>query len=143
MVADQQLVKTFNDSLERCTSQKAFLSRFYELFMSSSEEVQKKFEGIPERRVSRILRKGLYLILMSYEEQEDALAEMDRLGELHDKNHLDVHAGLYALWLNCLLQAVEELDPQFDPKVETAWRTVMKSGIELLLGRYDPEQTFG
>ena len=36
-------VEVFNDSLERCTSTRRFLDRFYELFVSSSPEVAAKF----------------------------------------------------------------------------------------------------
>ena len=33
----------FNDSLERCTSDRRFLERFYELFIASSPEAAAKF----------------------------------------------------------------------------------------------------
>jgi hypothetical protein len=36
-------IELFNDSLERCTSGRRFLDRFYELFVASSTEVAAKF----------------------------------------------------------------------------------------------------
>ena len=49
---------------------------------------------------------------------------------------LDIKPELYDLWLDRLVQAVREFDPKFDPEIETAWRRVLRPGIEFMKSRY-------
>ena len=98
----------FNDSLERCTSDRRFLERFYELFIASSAE-----EGKPEGNV-----------------------HLERIAARHSRNALDIGPHLYDQWLECLIQAARECDPLFGGETEQAWRRVMRVGIEFLKSRY-------
>jgi hemoglobin-like flavoprotein len=61
------------------------------------------------------------------DESQIASGHVAQLGKHHAK--LGVHPGLYDLWLECLLQAVEECDPMYAPEVDEAWRCVLRKGI--------------
>ena len=58
-------VEVFNDSLERCTSARRFLDRFYELFISSSPEVAAKFANTDFRVQKAAVKVSLYMIMAS------------------------------------------------------------------------------
>jgi hemoglobin-like flavoprotein len=50
---------------------------------------------------------------------------------------LNVGAELYDLWLDSLLETVEECDPEHSPEVRHAWEEVMMVGIHYLTVRYN------
>jgi hypothetical protein len=52
-------IELFNDSLERCTTGRRFLDRFYELFVASSAEVAAKFANTDFRVQKAALKVSL------------------------------------------------------------------------------------
>ncbi len=128
-------IELFNDSLERCSGRPDFLRRFYTLFLASSDTVAKKFEHTDLKKQARMLRTSLYIMMLAGGGSE-RIAHLERLAKLHSRAELDIKPELYDLWLDRLLQAVEEFDPMFDPEIETAWRRVLQPGIELMKSRY-------
>lgn len=129
-------IELFNDSLERCTGRPGFLDRFYELFMTSSEEVAAKFKHTDFRKQKKALRVSLYKMMLVPEGNAGADADLERLAQLHSRRQLDVRPELYELWLDRLIQAVREFDPLFSGETEKAWRNVMRPGIEFMKARY-------
>jgi hemoglobin-like flavoprotein len=131
-------VESFRASLGRCLATPGFLHYFYDRFMESSEEVREKFKQTEFARQTRILTDSLYIMAVAAESQGDSVAwqEMDRLAARHSRTELDVRPQLYETWLECLLMAVKQFDPEFTPDVATAWREVLAPGIARLRSRY-------
>jgi hemoglobin-like flavoprotein len=129
-------VELFNDSLERCTSDRRFLDRFYELFVTSSAEVAAKFANTDFRVQKAAVKVSLYMIISSIEQKPEGNVHLERIAARHSRNALDIGPHLYDQWLECLIQAVRECDPMFGEEVEQAWRKVMRVGIEFLKSRY-------
>jgi hemoglobin-like flavoprotein len=129
-------IELFNDSLERCTSGRRFLDRFYELFVASSAEVAAKFANTDFRVQKSALKVSLYMIMSSIERKPEGTVHLERIAARHSRRGLDVGPHLYDLWLDCLIQAVRECDPLFGEETEQAWRRVMRVGIEFLKSRY-------
>jgi hemoglobin-like flavoprotein len=128
-------IELFNDSIERCSSSPEFLRRFYTLFLASSDTVAKKFEHTDLKRQARLLKASLYILMLASGETE-RIVHLERLAKLHSRTELDIKPELYDLWLDRLVQAVEEFDPMFDPEIGTAWRRVLEPGIEFMKARY-------
>jgi hemoglobin-like flavoprotein len=126
----------FNDSLERCTSGRRFLDRFYELFVASSAEVAAKFANTDFRVQKAALKVSLYMIMASVERKPEGTVHLERIAARHSRSGLDIGPHLYDLWLDCLIQAVRECDPLSGEETEQAWRRVMRVGIEFLKSRY-------
>jgi len=135
-------VDVFRASLKRCLANEDFLRQFYHRLLSSSEEVRQKFEHTDLDRQARILEDSLYIIAIAAqsarggEEFSPAWVEMSRLATLHDRDHLDIRAGLYDLWLHCLLEAARSHDPEFTPEIAEDWRKTLEIGIEYLRSRH-------
>jgi hypothetical protein len=72
------------------------------------------------------------------ESKEDAVAwrELDRLADLHSRSQLDIRPDLYVTWLDCLVKAASQHDPEFSPEIGEAWRQALTPGIEYLSARY-------
>ena len=128
-------VELFNDSLERCMRDGDFLYRFYDLFLGSSDVVAKKFEHTDFLKQTRLLGKSLYVTMVPSDDPELAL-RLERLARRHSRADLDIKPELYDLWLEKLVQAAREFDPMFDAETETAWRQVLRPGIEYMKSRY-------
>lgn len=50
---------------------------------------------------------------------------MKRIATIHSKADKDVRPELYDGWLDSLIEAVKEYDPEFDSDVEPAWRIAL------------------
>jgi hemoglobin-like flavoprotein len=129
-------IELFNDSLERCTSGRRFLDRFYELFVSSSAEVAAKFANTDFRVQKAAVKVSFYMIMSSIEQKPEGNVHLERIAVRHSREGLDIGPHLYDQWLECLIQAVRECDPAFCDETEQAWRRVMRVGIEFLKSRY-------
>jgi hemoglobin-like flavoprotein len=135
---DQAILETFDGSLGRCTSQSRFLDLFYEKFLASSPKVREKFEGTDFVRQKRALKASLHMILLAAgDDSGDPGKYLSDVAEKHNSKHLDVGAELYDLWLDSLLETVEECDPEYTPEVRKAWEEVMMVGIHYLTVRYN------
>jgi len=130
-------VEQARNSLSRCINNPAFLDRFYDLFMTSSEEIRKKFADTDFDRQKRMLQDSLFVMMASAGATSGvAYKELSKLGERHSRNQRDIKPELYDIWLECLMKAVAENDPEFVPGIETAWRESLKSGIDFLKSKY-------
>jgi hemoglobin-like flavoprotein len=133
-----EVVETFQASLNRCLADPAFMKDFYDRFIASSDEVREKFRNTDFQRQNRALADSLYIMAVAAQAREDSIGwrEMSRLAKRHGRTDRDVKPELYDLWLDCLLDAAKAHDPQFSPDVEAAWRSTLAAGIEFMKARY-------
>lgn len=135
---DQAILETFEGSLARCTGQPRFLDLFYTKFLASSPKVREKFKDTDFVRQKRALKASLHMILLAAgDEGGDPGKYLSDVAERHGARQLDVGAELYDLWLDSLLETVEECDPEHTPEVRAAWEEVMMVGIHYLTVRYN------
>ena len=135
---DQAILETFDGSLGRCTSQSRFLDLFYTKFLASSPKIREKFKDTDFVRQKRALKASLHMILLAAgDEGSDPGKYLSDVAEKHSAKQLDVGAELYDLWLDSLLETVEECDPEFSATVRKSWEDVMMVGIHYLCVRYN------
>jgi hemoglobin-like flavoprotein len=128
----------FNESFTRCTSDPQFLERFYALFLASSDEVRHKFTQTDLPKQQRMLQASFHMMMLAASDPVGT-AHFERLAVLHSQSHLDIPPHLYDLWLDCLVQAVQECDPQWTPETERVWRSMMANGMAFMKARYHPQ----
>ena len=128
--------EVFGNSLIRCQESAIFYQRFYKTFLSSSEEVRQKFEHTDMQKQESVLRVSLALIMLAYEDKPEGLDHLEKIAHSHNRDGHNILPHLYDLWLDCLVKTVSECDPEFSAEVETAWRTVMKKGIDFMKSKY-------
>jgi hemoglobin-like flavoprotein len=131
-------VDVFRASLKRCLADNNFIHHFYDLFMASSPEVREKFKSTDFPRQARVLADSLYLMAVAAESKDDSIAgsELTRLAAKHSHTGLDIRPQLYQGWLDCLLTAARDYDPQFTPEIEASWRKALAPGIDHLRSAY-------
>ncbi|MBD3647467.1 MAG: globin [Pseudomonadales bacterium] len=113
-----------------------FFERFYENFFALSEEVQTKFRNTDMQVQVGMLEKSMYHLISFYVAKE-ASDYLRTMAEMHSKERHDISPGFYDLWMDALVQTVRELDPEFEDKIELAWRIAMTPGLLYMKFYYD------
>jgi hemoglobin-like flavoprotein len=132
-----QQVDQARDSLSRCVKQTGFLDRFYELLMASSDEIKAKFETTDFDRQMKVLQDSLFVMMVAAGTTSGmAHKELAKLAERHNRNSLAIKPEWYKNWLDCLMKTVAEVDPEYTPELDAAWRESLRGGIELLSSKY-------
>ena len=117
-------------------TESGFLERFYELFLASSPDVRERFKTTNFERQRRALSSSLVLMVLALDGGAPARAYMDQVAERHSRGALDIPPAMYDGWLDCLMLAAREFDPQFDDTLEQDWRATLAEGIALMRARY-------
>ncbi|MBT8495715.1 MAG: globin [Deltaproteobacteria bacterium] len=129
------LVDLFHTSFGRITGDpelnKAFFDSFYGRFIESDPVVAEKFEDTNMVRQKQMLRESL-LVMASFFAHPEVTDEIDRLATVHGPRGQQIARPLYDRWLECLVDTVQEVDPQWNRDIELAWRVVMAPGIALM-----------
>ena len=131
-------IETFRSSLKRCLAAPDFLLDFYGRFMASSEEVRAKFQNTDFKLQTRVLADSLWAMAVAAQGKagSPAWGDLPRLAEKHSRRGLDIRPALYDQWLDCLVAAARQHDPEYSDEVERAWRDTLWVGIEYLRSRY-------
>jgi hemoglobin-like flavoprotein len=129
---------TFLKSFGRCRSTAGFLDAFYRRFLASSDEVHAKFAGTDIKRQVRAMEDALFVVANAVQGEAGSPArlELPRIAARHGRADLDIRAGLYDVFLECLIETVREHDTEWSAEVEAAWRETMGFGIEYMRARY-------
>ena len=136
-MSDKAILKRFDESLRRCNSNAEFFDRFYDRFITSSPKVREKFTHTDFVRQRRALRASLHLMPLAAEDPENGPQRyLTDLALRHSRKQLNIGSELYDLWLDSLLETVQEFDPEFTPEVAAAWEEVMMVGIQYMLKKY-------
>lgn len=121
----------FNDSLERCKNDSAFLDRFFEIFISKSEDIRLTFEGVDMESQKKMLSLILPVMMAAHHDNH----ALDYFTEKHFKMGISSH--MYPLWLESMIEAVKISDKRFDEQIEKSWRHLLTPGIEYMMSEYD------
>lgn len=82
-------------------------------------------------------QKSVLLISLSYMMMAHKSPQvLDKMAVRHSARHLDIQPHLYALWLDCMVEAVKATDSYFDDGVERAWRKMMQPGIDYIISKH-------
>lgn len=118
--------EVFNDSLERCRQDPEFMERFHEHFFSASEEVREHFEGVDLKKTRSMIQSSLPFLLIA-NAAPDALAKT-----AHSHRAMNIAPELYEVWLDAMIRAVADTDPEYESGIEEAWRVVVRAGINYM-----------
>ena len=124
----------FNESFERCVNDPLFLDKFYEIFLSSSDEVKLMFRDTDMETQKVMLVTSMAYMTSAYNNESSHLS---KIADRHNKNNLNIKPHLYPLWLDSLIAAGKSIDPLFDMDTEKLWREIMQPGIDHMVSRYN------
>ena len=129
----QEYQQLFNDSFQTCYNDPHFIDRFYEAFLSSSEEVRSKFAHTEMKKQKKMLKQSLaYMIAAKTKPRAISTAAIR-----HDKKHLNISPHLYSFWLEGMIEAIRQTDQKFCQDTENAWRETLQPGIDYMIAVYN------
>jgi hemoglobin-like flavoprotein len=139
-VSNQKTMTTpkdqFLSSLERCEQSPGFLLRFYDRFMDSSDLIREKFRFTDFQRQVRMLAASLRACALAISGDREALVTLNELAVSHDRYHHDAKPEWYDLWLDALVLAAAEFDPEWSNELDHVWHHELGYVIEHMRSRY-------
>jgi hemoglobin-like flavoprotein len=109
--------------------------------MASSPEIRAKFEATDFTRLKTMLQDSLFVMLVAAGTTSGpAHKELRKLADRLGRSGLGIKPEWYDFWLDSLLQAVAEHDPDYTPELADAWRESLRDGIELMRSRYETRE---
>ncbi len=121
----------FNDSFERASVHSdEFYEAFYTCFMNKSEVIDAAFSGVDMQRQKKMLKESI-LFMISFSSTRVAEEFLLNTAKVH-KDRLDLTDEMYALWMESLMETLQQFDRKFNAKTELAWRIMLAPGIEFM-----------
>jgi hemoglobin-like flavoprotein len=104
------------------------VARFYEHFLGSDPRLPGLFANTEFERQKQMLQHGILMMLNLARGDAVSSMALKRLGQRHHVE-LGIPLELYKPFIDCLLRAAAELDPQWNPRLDRAWRNYLAAGI--------------
>jgi hemoglobin-like flavoprotein len=127
-----QQVELASASYVRCQKAPEFFRAFYNRFLARDPAVAPYFATTSFDKQEKLLQHGLSMLLIVARRSNPNL--LNRLVDRHGPRGLNIPSNLYPVFLDSLLETVQEFDSACDPAVLQAWRVSLKPGIALLSG---------
>jgi hemoglobin-like flavoprotein len=124
-------------SYGRCLRNKDFIARFYEIFLASHPAIAPMFEKTDFSKQRLALRRGIS-VAISYAAGSGIVARTtEHMARVHSRDgRTPVTPGLYPLWIDSLMQAIGENDPEINPALIARWREAMGLVCDRFAGCY-------
>lgn len=125
--------KLLNISYQRAISPDPdlFFKHYNDKFINADPQIAVLFSNTGMEQRAKILMESMTHII-SFVTSNEASEEINRIAISHGKDDLNITTEFYDIWLECLIDTVRELDPEFNSQVEKAWRAIMSPGLEYM-----------
>lgn len=122
---DESFARIFGDGVGLSDASTPFFEAFYRHFLQDPQIADAFSQTDMSRQVS-MLRKSFFHLVAFYVSHEPS-AELARIARIHQR--IGIEGSFYELWLDALVDAVREFDPDCDQATELAWRWALAPGI--------------
>ena len=117
------------ESYKRVSRSAGFIDRFYRRFMASHPDVPARFEGVDMERQRFLVGRSVTMLLQHASGVEQVIEHLTETAARHGPHGLDIPAYLFDHWIEALIDTVAECDPEFQPELKAAWRTLLKREV--------------
>jgi hemoglobin-like flavoprotein len=119
------------DSYHRCAESGAFYTTFYAHLLASDPRIPPMFAHTEFERQHKLLKHALGLLIIYAKRPNPVMLE--RIAERH--REVGVTPDLYPFFVESLVRAVAEHDPEYTAELADAWRSALAPGIAFILQR--------
>lgn len=125
-----------HQSYGRCLRDKAFIGRFYEVFLASNPDVPAMFAHTDFSRQRMALRRGITMAIFHAGGSRVVERGIDEMGGVHARDgRCPVPHALYRDWVESLLTVVREADPEADEALMSRWSEAMAVVVDTFKAR--------
>jgi hemoglobin-like flavoprotein len=123
-------------SFARCSSTN-MLDVFYEA-MLEEPAIRKIFERRQQNldTIKHKLRRTLVFLLANAADPDLLHLRLQRVASLHSRSAHSVHPRLYRHFIQAMLQAVAQSDPEYDEDVKKAWLHILPVPVNYFIKHY-------
>jgi hemoglobin-like flavoprotein len=125
------------ESYSRCCVNPKFFDLFYQKFLSSHPSIAPMFAKTDMTKQKSLLRQGVSMMFMHLGGNSVGTTGIDRIGESHSKQKMNIDPNLYDFWINSLVGAVKECDTRLTTELEADWRKVLRQGVDRIVSFYN------
>ena len=123
-------------SYDRCLANGDFFQTFYDIFLATSPDIASKFAQTDFNKQKNIIKASVAMMIRLGTGNANARRIIEKVGDTHGQQGLDIRPAFYDLWLNSLCNAIEIHDTEYSAELATLWRERMQEGIQLVIDRY-------
>jgi len=124
-------------SYGRCLREKKFIERFYEIFLTSHPDIAPMFAKTDFQKQRMALRRGISSAISHAAGSSLSRRTIDQMADTHSrKGRTPVPPQLYPYWVDSLLLAVSETDPEVNPQLIARWRQGMEIVTDTFIKHY-------
>ena len=123
-------------SYDRCVASGDFFQTFYDIFLAKSPEIAAKFAQTDFNKQKNLIKASIAMMIRLGVGNENARRVIERVGDTHCRQALDIRPEFYDWWLDSLCEAVQRHDADYSAELEGLWRASMEEGITLVTSRY-------
>ncbi|WP_440997815.1 globin [Arhodomonas sp. SL1] len=125
------------NSYARCLLADGFIDRFYEHFIDSHPSIRPMFRDTDFTIQNNLLRQGLGFAFEYARGSDSAERHLQRIRRTHSREGRNpVPPELYGYWIESMIAAAAECDPQWDEHLEAAWRRMLEPAVEYIRRGY-------
>jgi len=122
---DLSYARLFGEGVGISEGATPFFQTFYVHFLKDPD-IADAFSQTDMTRQVAMLRKSFFHLVAFYVSHEPS-AELERIAIVHQR--IGIEPAYYDRWLDALVTAVREFDPECDLATELAWRWAMTPGL--------------
>ncbi len=112
-----------------------FFTKFYDIFFSKSHQIREKFADVDMDTQVHVLRISMFHMISFYATKTDT-EYLANIAHTHSHNQYDIRPEFYDIWMDSLLETVQQSDPEYEDEVALAWQLAMTPGIQFMKFRY-------
>lgn len=116
-------------SYGRVLTKRTFIPAFYKIFTNSHPSIPGMFKNTDFEKQHELLAQSINMAILFTQNNVIAKNAITRLRKSHDHEHLNIKPDLYPLWIDSLIRALKECDPEFTPALEQQWREIIEPAI--------------
>ncbi len=124
-------------SYGRCLREKSFIERFYEIFLASHPDIAPMFAQTDFQKQRMALRRGISAAISHAGGSSISSRTISQMADTHSRQgRSPVPPHLYPYWVDSLLQAINEIDPETTPQLIARWRQGMSIVTHTFIKQY-------
>lgn len=123
-------------SYQRCQESPGFFEAFYERFFAVCPAARPMFARTDFARQHKLLQHAIGLLLAYDGQKAEGVNLLTRLGERHNRTHLNIDPAYYDDFAESLIQTARTADPQFTAETGTAWREAIAGGVAYMKSKW-------
>lgn len=110
-----------------------FARTFYRHLLASDPAVRRVFANTDFERQRELFLHGIYSLIDYARGGATGRLGIRRLGKTHGPSGMNITRAMYGHWIDSLLLALEEHDPNWSPELRNTWLRVLEIGVEAII----------